>query len=98
MKKLCHYISEYMAVLVLVGCGMQCQQEKGAMDEGRILFVSLQSENVRMYSQPNADKAIRYIIDHAEEIVFGCVAPNSNNERLLQSLHETKKRISILVK
>ena len=71
---------------------------KEALDEGRILFVSLQSENVRMYSQPNADKAICYIIDHAEEIVFGCVAPNSNNERLLQSLHETKKRISILVK
>lgn len=35
MKKLCHYISEYMAVLVLVGCGMQCQQEKGAMDYPR---------------------------------------------------------------
>ena len=72
---------------------------KEALDEGRLLFVSLQSENVRMYSQPNADKAIRYILDQAEEIVFGCVAPNSNNERLLQSLQEVnQKRISILVK
>jgi hypothetical protein len=51
-----------------------------------------------MYSQKNANYAIRYILDAADEIVFGYIAPDSNNARLSESLRASgEKKISILV-
>ena len=69
-----------------------------AIKEQRLLLISFQSENVRMYSQKNANYAIRYILDAADEIVFGYIAPDSNNARLSESLRASgEKKISILV-
>lgn len=69
-----------------------------ALDEGRLLLISFQSDSVRMYSQTNANQAIRYVLDTADEIVFGYIAPDSNNARLSESLRASgQKNISILV-
>lgn len=69
-----------------------------AMNEQRLLLISFQSENIRMFSQKNANYAIRYILDAADEIVFGYIAPDSNNARLSESLRASgQKKISILV-
>ena len=69
-----------------------------ALEEGLLLLISFQSDSVRMYSQTNANQAIRYVLDTADEIVFGYIAPDSNNARLSQSLREEQtKPVSILV-
>lgn len=69
-----------------------------ALEEGLLLLISFQSDSVRMYSQTNANQAIRYILDTANEIVFGYIAPDSNNARLSESLRASgQKKISILV-
>lgn len=69
-----------------------------AMNEQRLLLISFQSENIRMYSQEHSNQAIRYVLDIANEIVFGYIAPDSNNARLSESLRASgEKKISILV-
>ena len=69
-----------------------------ALEEGLLLLISFQSDSVRMYSQTNANQTIRYVLDAADEIVFGYIAPDSNNARLSESLRASgEKKISILV-
>lgn len=53
-----------------------------ALDENRILFISLVSDSVRMYSATNAQTANRYILSLASEVVFGSIAEGSHTERL----------------
>ena len=68
------------------------------MNEQRLLLISFQSENIRMYSQEHSNQAIRYVLETANEIVFGYIAPDSNNARLSESLRTSgEKKISILV-
>lgn len=69
-----------------------------AMNEQRLLLISFQPENIRMYSQEHSNQAIRYVLETANEIVFGYIAPDSNNARLSESLRTSgEKKISILV-
>lgn len=53
-----------------------------ALDENRILFISLVSDSVRMYSATNAQTANRYILSLASEVVFGSIAEGSHTEKL----------------
>lgn len=53
-----------------------------ALDENRILFISLVSDSVRMYSATNAQAANRYILSLASEAVFASIAEGSSTERL----------------
>lgn len=56
-----------------------------ALDEGRILFISLCNENVRMYGKDNSCVANRYILSLASEAVFASIAKESSTEKLYQS-------------
>ena len=56
-----------------------------ALDEGRILFISLCNEDVRMYGEDNSYAANRYILSLASEAVFASIAKESSTEKLYQS-------------
>ena len=69
-----------------------------ALDDGRLLLISLQSENVRMYSQDNANRANRYILSLTHDVVFGSIEQGSNTEQLYQSLDKNDYNTTILAK
>lgn len=69
-----------------------------AMNEGRLLLISLQSDNVRMYSQDNANRANRYILSLTHDVVFGSIEQGSNTEQLYQSLDKNDYNTTILAK
>ena len=56
-----------------------------ALDEGRIVFISLCNEDVRMYGEDNSYAANRYILSLASEAVFASIAKESSTEKLYQS-------------
>jgi hypothetical protein len=61
-----------------------------ALDEGRILFISLCNEDVRMYGEDNSYAANRYILSLASEAVFASIATESSTEKLYQSCSISK--------
>ena len=69
-----------------------------ALNEGRLLLISLQSDNVRMYSQDNANRANRYILSLTHDVVFGSIEQGSNTEQLYQSLDKNDYNTTILAK
>ena len=62
-----------------------------ALEENRILFISLVSDSVRMYSAINAQAANRYILSLASEAVFASIAPGSSTEELYNSCKLAKQ-------
>ncbi len=62
-----------------------------ALDEKRILFISLVSDSVRMYSSTNAQVANSYILSLASEAVFASIAKDSSTEKLYQTCRLTKQ-------
>ncbi len=62
-----------------------------ALDENRILFISLVSDSVRMHSATNAQTANRYILSLASEAVFASIAPGSSTEELYNSCKLAKQ-------
>lgn len=62
-----------------------------ALEENRILFISLVSDSVRMYSATNAQAANRYILFLASEAVFASIAEGSSTEELYNSCKLAKQ-------
>lgn len=69
-----------------------------ALNEGRLLFISLCSDTVRMYGKINAQSANRYILSLTSEVVFASIATGGFTEQLYQSLDKDKYTITILDK
>lgn len=63
---------------------------KEALDEGRLLIISLCSEKIARGSQATAYHANRYILSQVTHVVFGCVTPGSNTEKLYKSIDKSK--------
>lgn len=66
---------------------------RDALDEGRILFISLCNEDVRMYGKDNSYAANLYILSLASEAVFASIAKESSTEKLYQSCSIPKLRL-----
>lgn len=67
------------------------EQYKEALNEGRLLFISLTTDNIIRIGKENAHKANQYALSLAQEIVFGTINPDSSTERLyIQAKQETK--------
>lgn len=66
---------------------------KEALDDGRILFISLCNENVRMYGEISCYTANRYILSLVSEAVFASIAKDSNTEKLYQSCSLPKRSL-----
>lgn len=49
-----------------------------AYNSGRILFISLENDNIIMPSKANAEKRNHYLASIADEIVFASLNPNSS--------------------
>jgi hypothetical protein len=64
------------------------EQFQQALAEGRILFISLSADNVIRVGKENAHKANLYALSLAQEVVFGCVNPGSNTEKIYQKAIE----------
>lgn len=58
---------------------------KEALDENRILFVSLFPDTVERDSDATAYQTNRYILANASEVVFGSIEEGSNTEKLAKS-------------
>ena len=63
---------------------------KEAFDAGRILFISLCPETAIRSGQEYANHANRYALSLANEVVFGCVTPSSNTEKLYEYAKKIK--------
>lgn len=73
------------------------EQFQQALDEGRILFISLSANNVIRVGKENAHKANLYALSLAQEVVFGCVNPGSNTEKIYnQAIKNNISKITIL--
>ena len=58
--------------------------------------MGLKVDNVRMYSQNNANRANRYILTLTHDVVFGSIEQGSNTEQLYQSLDKNDYSTIIL--
>lgn len=63
---------------------------KEAYEAGRLLFISLCSETAIRSGQVQANQANRYALSLVSEVVFGCVTPGSNTEKLYEYAKKTK--------
>jgi len=79
------YVPEFAKII------RRAQRFQQALDENRILFISLVSDSVRMYSATNAHAANRYILSLASEAVFASIAPGSSTEELYNSCQLPKQ-------
>ena len=57
-----------------------------AYNSGRILFISLENDNIIMPSKSNAEKRNNYLTSIADEIVFASLNPNSGLYSLKESI------------
>ena len=65
----------------------QYQEE---FEEGHILFISLCPETTIRSGQEQANRANRYALSLANEVVFGCVTQGSNTEKLYEYAKKMK--------
>ena len=72
------------------------EQYKEALNEGRLLFISLTTDNIIRIGKENAHKANLYALSLAQEVVFGTINPDSNTERLYEEAKRETKNITIL--
>jgi hypothetical protein len=72
------------------------KQFQQALDEGRILFISLSANNVIRVGKENAHKANLYALSLAQEVVFGTINPDSNTERLYEKAKRETRNITLL--
>jgi hypothetical protein len=93
-------IKQKVPVIILLPKRMyRCipEQFQQAIAEGRILFISLSADNVIRVSKENAHKANLYALSLAQEVVFGCVNPCSNTEKIYhQAIKNQISKITIL--
>ena len=72
------------------------EQYKEALNEGRILFISLTTDNIIRVGKENAHKANLYALSLAQEVVFGTINPDSNTERLYEKAKRETRNITLL--
>ena len=79
-----------------IGNNEYYDQYQQALAEGRILFISLSADNVIRVGKENAHKANLYALSLAQEVVFGCVNPGSNTEKIYhQAIKNNISKITI---
>lgn len=66
---------------------------KEALDENRILFVSLFPDTVERDSVATAYQANRYILSQVSEVVFGSIEKGSNTEKIYKIANIAHSRI-----
>lgn len=66
---------------------------KEALDENRILFVSLFPDTVERDSDATAYQANRYILSQVSEVVFGSIEKGSNTEKIYKIANIAHSRI-----
>lgn len=66
------------------------EQFKEAYEAGQILFISLSPETAIRSGQVQANRANRYALSLASEVVFGCATPGSNTENLYEYAKKNK--------
>lgn len=71
------------------------EQFKEAYEAGQVLFISLCPETAIRSGQGQANQANRYALSLVSEVVFGCVTPGSNTEKLY---HYAEKMKNVTIK
>ncbi len=66
---------------------------KEALNDGRLLFISITSESVRRTSSNISFRANKYILSIASEAVFASIAPGSSTEKLYNSCNIDKIKL-----
>ena len=66
---------------------------KEALNDGRLLFISITSESVRRTSSNISFRANKYILSIASEAVFASIAPASSTEKLYNSCNIQKIKL-----
>lgn len=66
---------------------------KEALNDGRLLLISITSENVRRSSNNISFRANKYILSLASEAVFASIAPGSSTEKLYNSCNIDKIKL-----